>query len=96
MTDIVLRPSLQRFAELMEKTLRENDHKGGWENMSTSSIMRRIDEELGELKDARIIMEHAAFTRSTTFAARCRQVAKEAADVANFAMMLADNVTKEK
>lgn len=77
-----LRPEVQRFAELMELQLRANDHKPGWKNDTARSLFRRLSEdEIAELGAAISV-------RLTTGDAT--GVAKEAADVANFAMMIAD------
>jgi NTP pyrophosphatase (non-canonical NTP hydrolase) len=74
-----LRPVLWSFALRMEAELRRNDHKGGWGNDAPESLLRRLRDEVRELHDA---------MRQGTRGNDC--VAKEAADVANFAMMLAD------
>lgn len=74
-----LRPEVLRFAQAMEEELRRNDHKGGWKNMTDVSLILRIQEECDELK-------------MVTWNDRpAREILSEAADVANFAMMLADN-----
>ncbi len=75
-----LRPELDAFADLMEKVLRRNDHKGHWCACTTSYLFSRLVEEVGEL--GRSIDEERAKDR----------IRKEAADVANFAMMIADVV----
>ena len=46
---ITLRPEVQRFAELMEVKLRENDHKGGWDECGNGYLKRRMRTELREL-----------------------------------------------
>ena len=44
---IKLRPEVRRFAERMERALRDNDHKGdSWREMYNEDIMERIDEEI--------------------------------------------------
>lgn len=73
-----LRKEVAEFAETMEAELRENDHKGGWLEMSTGALMERLVEETDELRDAL----HEGATLDDIMA--------EAADVANFAMMIAD------
>jgi NTP pyrophosphatase (non-canonical NTP hydrolase) len=62
----------------MEAQLRANDHKPGWKNDSLLSLISRCSEELIELRHE-IIEEYDPV-----------RVLKEAADVANFAMMIAD------
>jgi len=49
-TGIQLRPEVRWFAEQMEKTLRDNDHKGGWNEMSHWELVGRLEEEVAELK----------------------------------------------
>ena len=74
-----LRPALASFADLMEEMLQENDHKGGWQYDSSKALLRRLKQETAELQRA---IERDAPTD---------EIAREAADVANFAMMIADN-----
>jgi len=70
------------FAEQMEAKLRENEHKGGWENESLSWLYTRMIEEAEEVKEE----IKAAFEREVDY----NKIIREAADVANFAMMIAD------
>jgi NTP pyrophosphatase (non-canonical NTP hydrolase) len=72
-----VRPVLAWFANEMEKKLGVNDHKSGWEGMTYPQLIRRLRQELGELERA--------------IAKGKPGVIGEAADVANFAMMIADN-----
>jgi hypothetical protein len=75
---IEIRESVLRFAELMELTLRLNDYKGGWENEPPRALLKRLKDEVTELE---IALDFAEY-----------DVEKEAecVDVANFAMMIAD------
>ena len=83
---ITLRPEVQWFAQQMEAKLRENDHKGGWGNESLLWLYTRMIEEAEEVK-AEI---KAAFDREIDY----NKIIREAADVANFAMMIADNARR--
>ena len=67
------------FAQQMEAKLRENDHKGGWQNCSWDWLVERIYRETKELwiEVGRVDIEP-------------KRIIREAADVANFAMMIAD------
>lgn len=73
-----MRPEIRSFAELMEAQLKANDHKPGWKNDSFKQLFDRIHEELHELREACV------------FGGSEEQIRKEASDVANFAMMIAD------
>ncbi len=75
-----LRPVLWAFALRMEAALRRNEHKGGWQSDRPEVLFRRLLEEVEELSEP---------LRQGIKGNDC--VAEEAADVANFAMMLADN-----
>ncbi|MFA5744540.1 MAG: hypothetical protein WC936_07030 [Candidatus Nanoarchaeia archaeon] len=79
---VELRPSVLRFAQLMEKNLRAHDDKGGWDNCNVIWLVERMQEELVELEDAMI-------------AGAPDDIDDEAADVANFLMMIAENLRKE-
>ncbi len=79
-----VRPEIIAFAFLMEKELRNNDHKSGWKGDSPLKLAKRVREEADEL-------EEVAFDASTLGAENFREkVGEEAADVANMAMMVAD------
>jgi len=92
-----IRPAVLLFAAAMEQKLRENDEKkGGWGDESESFLLGRLREETDELdrEIERFHRANAAFMRCEERAdpnARARDVRREAADVANLAMMLADN-----
>lgn len=75
----VWRPEVVAFATLMEQQLRANDHKPGWKNDSSFALWSRLLQETIELNQAR-----------TARAPDSDLIGREAADVANFAMMVAD------
>ena len=74
-----IREEVVKFALLMEKKLKENDSKGGWSKCEYDYLLQRIDEEVVELK-------HSIRVNGSD-----RKIGRECADVANFAMMIADN-----
>ena len=76
-----LRPEVLWFAQEMEKKLRANDHKGGWDDDEVS-LYKRLKQEVAELG-----REVNADFMLNAFA-----VIREAADVGNFAMMIAHNI----
>jgi len=87
------RPEVRAFAELMEQKLRENDHKGGWKKeLPSLDLLPRLREETEELDDA--ISHWGAqvnWGKAALYLPGCiERVGREAADVANFAMMIAD------
>lgn len=82
-----LRDSLAAFAEDMERILRANDHKGGWTDLPTLHAMIRLHEELEELE---LVLTLALKARGQDAIRLRHRVIDEAADVANFAMMIAD------
>lgn len=71
-----LRPEVLAFAQAMENQLRANDHKGGWKGCDYAWLFGRLLEEVKELE--------REVTRDG------EHILSEAADVANFAMMIAD------
>ena len=73
--------TLTWFTNQMAKKLAINSHKGGWKNMSHGDLLRRLGQETAELRRA---IKKGKATNITA----------EAADVANFAMMIADNATE--
>ena len=68
-----------KFAERMAKRLYANHNKGGWDGCTGAYLFRRLLEEVAELMKA--------FEDRET---ENDELCDEAADVANFAMMIAD------
>ncbi len=75
--------SLAQFIFWMGRQLANNKHKSGWGGMSPAQLIRRLKQELGELE--RAIEQKEPYER----------IASEAADVANFAMMVQDLFWRE-
>lgn len=88
--------SLHAFQRIMWDKLHANRHKGSWSVHSTSYLLRRAKEEVMELEKALADFSVLALTlrdkNSPELRLAAEQVTKEAADVANFVMMIADNV----
>lgn len=74
-----VRQSVSQFARLMEERLQKHDHKGryGWAGYRKRVLLEMLHGELCELSEA-------VFTHNE------EEIRKEAADLANFAMMIAD------
>ena len=66
------------FALLMEEKLGANDHKRHWSSFTVEYLLRRLRQEVGELE------------RAVSEGQSPPDIGREAADVANFAMMVAD------
>lgn len=79
-----LREEVRQFGELMEERLRENDHKGGWQDESAGWLLGRLLQEVRELE---IVLSQRVSLDPDVFK---QLVAHEAADVANFAMFICD------
>ena len=71
-----LRPDLQRFFDAMIYKLRRNKHKGRWEDLTLGGSSDKLLGEVNEL--------NAAIEEGSTM-----EILFEAADVANFALILA-------
>jgi NTP pyrophosphatase (non-canonical NTP hydrolase) len=82
------REQVQWFAEQMEKKLQENDRKGGWEGCNLHWLIERIEIETKELRTAVNLYMSLRDPKEKI------NIIKEAADIANFAMMIADIVRK--
>jgi len=74
---MTVRKSVLWFGEQMEIKLKENDGRQGWGHSDLEWLCRRIADERNELK-------RAIATKSDM------EIIGECADVANFAMMIAD------
>lgn len=82
--EVNARKEVRWFAERMENKLKENDHKGGWGDCDLQYLYTRLGEETKEL-----LNELQAFVYGEN---NHDKVISEAADIANFAMMIADRV----
>ncbi|PEP86132.1 hypothetical protein [Bacillus pseudomycoides] len=82
-----MRAEVKWFAEQMESKLQENDHKGGWKQCGKYWLFERMQEEMTEL-----LQELSLFSNDAENEDR---VIKECADIANFAMMIADKVREQ-
>ena len=71
-----MRSELAWFANEMERKLQLNDYKTGWKHMPLRQLLTRLKQETRELEKA---------------IKNGKSVVEEAADVANFAMMIANN-----
>lgn len=74
------RAIVERFADDMERVLRANERKGkrGWRVEGPDWLLERLRDETNELE------------RAITLRLESRTIRREAADVANFAMFLAE------
>lgn len=95
--DVGLRPEVAAFAWLMEEALRKHDgDRGpkGWQGDDVASLICRVQEEVSELVAvwAEYENDDQAHGRNFFGMRYIPMFAKEAADVANFAMMIADVV----
>lgn len=75
--ELELQEALHWFAGQMAAKLEINSHKRGWNGLSERWILNRIRQELGELQRA-------------VAAESGENIIREAADVANFCMMIAN------
>jgi glutathionyl-hydroquinone reductase len=77
-----VRNSVDWFSKQMERKLKKNDHKGGWRNCELQYLSMRLTQERKELTEA---------IASKDF----QKIIDECADIANFAMMIADRFGPE-
>lgn len=104
MKTLILRDEVQQFATAMERQLEKNDHKGptGWKSCEAIELLPKLTEEVKELwwavdqytahiKIMEALIGEKKFAKEEKKLARLgREVVREAADVGNLAMMVAD------
>ena len=88
------RPEVMRFALEMEKKLRANDHKGGWENENYSYLFDGITREAKELENVLDSIGIFESTNPKISKEKKLEIIGECADIANFAMMIFDNTNR--
>ncbi len=91
----MIRKSVMEFAIRMEARLKENDYKGGWEDCDPDDLLDMMEEEIAELSYAMFgscpKCGNQDYGREDAyFDEDAESVKDEAADVANFAMMIFD------
>jgi hypothetical protein len=79
---IELRESVKWFAEQMETRLKQNDYRGGWNKEILTDLYFYLEKQQKELKNA--LYEHYGKMNN-------KRLIKEAVDLANYAMMIAEN-----
>ena len=75
--------AVQAFAKEMEHKLALNTHKGGWDGLTFQYLMYRLEKEVRELWKVYDDPEE-------WIGGDPRHITEECADIANFAMMIAD------
>lgn len=83
------RRSVELFSKAMEVRLCQNDHKIGWKGEDVLWLFNRMKQESDEL-----LFELLRYQKSLIHDSDTKiRIIGEAADVANFAMMIADLMT---
>lgn len=85
----MMRKEVKRFAEEMEKVLKQNDYKSGFQSLPYEYLYKRLLEEVKELFEGIYGTHPTTFTQSSE-EVRAEDIVKECVDIANFAMMIAD------
>ncbi len=93
LADSPTKPYVLAFGERMEGKLALNRHKGnreGWINDDPEALLKRLREETRELEIAMNVAKVRMWEGKSNASHAADDVANEAADIANFAMMIAD------
>ncbi|HEX9908628.1 MAG TPA: hypothetical protein VGB78_09240 [Thermoplasmata archaeon] len=81
-----VRREVEEFAEAMELELMKHDDRTGWKQCKVEWLLKRLREETDELE---------ATLRDKNPNGKITRVKEEAADVGNFAMMIADVIKED-
>lgn len=84
-----IRVEVLEFALIMEEKLKENDYKGGWKDCETGNLLSMACDEIKEVAPAVSTMNKSTTNKNIN------DVQKECADVANFMMMISDNLQRK-
>ncbi len=95
-----VRDEVMAFARLMETALQANNHKGHWDKCDPCWLLSKLMEEVGELAQVVIRMHspdgnQLILSGDEFINAAVRTGVREAADVGNLAMMLADVLARK-
>ena len=83
-----MRKAVKVFADRMEAILKQNDRKTGWKSCSYDYLLGKLWEETYEVI--------RCFGAKGNPEMHKEQIENECADVANIAMMIADNLEAER
>ena len=86
--NIVPRKVVQDFAIEMEKRLKDNDYKGHWKDCSTFYLVNRLNQKVKEVEKA---LSLYCIHCERSYNENKGNIKEKCVDVANFAMMIADN-----
>lgn len=96
MSKIVLRKSVAWFAQKMEEKLRENDDlKKHWSSMDEDDLLDLMRGEFEELFEKCSNIGFDIFFKKITCDKKIESLILECADIANYAMMIADNAREK-
>lgn len=84
---ISLRPEVLKFAKEMERQLQANEHKGHWRNCTYSFLLEELDKNIENLK----YLNENRGGNLVEIRENMRAAIIRCANIANFAMMFADN-----
>lgn len=90
-----IRPEVAWFSSKMEEELLLNDFKGGWKDCEVQWLIKRLQDEVDELKSEWYKRENdwgRSADEGYMFVKSNEDLIKECADISNFAMMIADNL----
>jgi NTP pyrophosphatase (non-canonical NTP hydrolase) len=94
-----VRAEVMAFARIMEAALQANEHKGHWDRCDPRWLLAKLMEEVGELAQVIVGMYLPDGERIASpdegINTAVRTGVREAADVGNLAMMLADVLARE-
>jgi NTP pyrophosphatase (non-canonical NTP hydrolase) len=97
---MMIRKEIKSFSEDMEKKLKKNDHKEHWSKSNYAYLIQRLRKEVDELdEELSSFVIGQAMPRDLDGACSIEkygEVVEECADVANFAMMIADNLKNKR
>lgn len=82
--------AVMSFVIDMKYKLRLNNHKGHWKDQHVVALFKKLEHEVAELEDALQDLDVDRLNGKDLLA-----VVHECADVANFALMIADNAKRQ-
>ncbi|MCK5347113.1 MAG: hypothetical protein KAR20_27075 [Candidatus Heimdallarchaeota archaeon] len=88
-----MRESVRWFAKEMEKVLKKNDYKHGWSSCTRQYLFASLNSEIFELFSELKPLEYDTMNGAVIIDSQ--KVIRECCDIANFAMMIADNQRDE-
>jgi len=91
----VLREEVMEFAGVMEARLQIHEDKGSWEDISLDELFAAVVRQVFEMHELLVLTNQDRVNEGGVQDCCLNDIINKAADIGNYAMMMADNASGE-